>query len=79
MLLVSNKVQRKGLGTAIIKKLQTGSERSGKPLKLSVIKVNPAKEFYCRLGFHVYDQDESFFKMKWAYDKSIQPTQKTRG
>ena len=68
MLLVSNKMQGKGLGTAIIKKLQSQSEKDCKLLKLSVLKVNPAKEFYSRLGFCVYDQDRSFFKMKWAYN-----------
>jgi len=68
MLLVSKKMQGKGLGTAIIKKLQSQSEKVCKLLKLSVLKVNPAKEFYSRLGFCVYDQDRSFFKMKWAYN-----------
>jgi hypothetical protein len=32
-----------------------------KPLRLSVRKVNPAKTFYSSLGFHVYDEDESFY------------------
>ena len=71
MLLVSKKVQRKGLGSAIIKELQAESVRTGKPLRLSVIKANPAKEFYRRLGFYAYDQDESFIKMKWAYNKPV--------
>ncbi|NNF96176.1 MAG: GNAT family N-acetyltransferase [Halobacteria archaeon] len=79
MLLIDKKMQRHGLGTAIINKLQMDSEKSGKPLKLSVLKVNPAKKFYSRLGFHIYDEDESFFKMAWVYNKPIQPTQNTRG
>ena len=69
MLLVSRKFQGRGLGSSIIKKIQTETEKGGKPLELSVLKVNPAKELYTRLGFCVYDQDESFFKMKWAYKK----------
>ncbi len=79
MLLVCKKMQGKGLGTAIIKKIQAQSEKNDKPLKLSVLKVNPAKEFYSSLGFCVCDQDESFFKMKWAYSKPIQPMKKSRG
>jgi len=73
MLLVGSTMQGKGLGTAIIKKLQAETKKGGKPLKLSVLRVNPAKEFYSRLGFFVYDQDESFFKMEWADNKPIQP------
>lgn len=79
MILITPKMQKYGLGTAIIDKLQTDSEKGGKPLKLSVLKVNPAKEFYSRLGFHVYDEDDSFYKMAWAYNNQIQPTQKSRG
>ena len=74
MLLVSSEMQGKGLGTSIVNKIQAETEKVGKPIKLSVLKVNPAKEFYSRLGFCVFDQDESFFKMEWAYNKPIQPT-----
>lgn len=78
MLLISKKMQGKGLGTAIIKTIQAQTENDRKPLKLSVLKVNPAKKFYSRLGFCVYDQDESFFKMKWTYNKPTQTMQKRR-
>lgn len=79
MILITPKMQKNGLGTAIIDKLQTDSVKGRKPLKLSVLKVNPAKEFYSRLGFYVYDEDDSFYKMAWAYNKPIQPTHKSCG
>lgn len=71
MLLISGRMQGKWLGTAIINKIQAEAEESGKPLKLSVLKVNPAKGFYSHLGFYVYAQDESSLKMKWAHNKPI--------
>lgn len=72
MLLVSFAIQRCGLGTAIISALQDASAKGGKPLRLSVLKVNPAKAFYTRMGFHVYDEDDSFFKMAWPHDSHPQ-------
>ncbi len=77
MLIITPEMQKQGLGTEIVRKLQAESERSGKPLKLSVLKVNPAKELYARLGFQIYDENESIYKMVWAYNKQIQPTQKS--
>lgn len=74
MLLVGCEMQGKGLGTAIIKNIQAEAENGGKSLKLSVLKVNPAKEFYSRLGFCVYDQDDSVFKMEWDYNKVLRST-----
>ncbi len=79
MLIITPEMQKHGLGTEIVRKLQAESERSGKQLKLSVLRVNPAKELYSRLGFQIYDEDESSYKMVWAYNKPIQPTQKARG
>lgn len=65
MIFISPKVQKHGLGSSIINNLQKESKKNGKPLKLSVLRVNPAKEFYSRFGFHVYDKNEDTFKMVW--------------
>jgi len=72
MLLVAPEIQKCGLGTAIVSSLQHASTKGGKPLRLSVLKVNPAKAFYSRMGFHVYDEDDAFFKMAWTHDGGMQ-------
>lgn len=72
MLLISPTNQNQGIGIRIINRLKNESRKSHKPLKLSVIKVNPAKQFYLRLGFEVYEQDDAFYKMEWVYSKAIE-------
>ena len=65
MMLIAPDWQRKGLGSKIIRDLQETAVQNDRPIKLSVIKVNPVSEFYSRLGFETYDEDESFFKLVW--------------
>ena len=57
MLLVTGDRQRQGLGKMIVRKLQQQANQESLPLKLSVIKANPVVEFYTRLGFTVYAED----------------------
>jgi ribosomal protein S18 acetylase RimI-like enzyme len=66
MLLIQPDVQRQGIGTKILQMLKVESQRLQKPIKLSAIKANPAIQFYRRLGFVVYEEDDAFFKMQWA-------------
>lgn len=63
MMLIAPEWQRKGLGGKIIRDLQEMAGKNGRPLKLSVIKVNPATVFYTRLGFEIYEEDQFFFKL----------------
>ena len=74
MLLVQPDMQGRGIGTKILKMLQVVSQKHQKPIKLSVIKTNPARHFYHRLGFQVYDEDDAFFKMKWGSDAGGKPS-----
>ena len=67
MFFIHPKMQRAGLGSGIISCLQADSLKAGKPLRLSVLKVNPAKEFYSRHNFKVYDEDEASYKMQWVH------------
>ena len=66
MLLIQPDMQRQGIGTKILQLLKVESQRRQKPIKLSAIKVNPAIQFYRRLGFVVYEEDDAFFKMQWT-------------
>lgn len=54
--------QNKGIGTQIIKNLTKHSE---KPFRLQVLKVNPARRLYERLGFQITEETETHFVMKF--------------
>ena len=56
--------QRRGIGTKLIQNLQTGTYRIGIPLYLSVLKVNPARYLYERLGFVIVQENEKSYKMR---------------
>jgi GNAT superfamily N-acetyltransferase len=65
MLLILPDYQNQGLGTHILQTIQTEASLKHKPLRLSVLKVNPAREFYRRLGFEVSGEDSWSFKLSW--------------
>ena len=55
--------QRRGLGTAIITALLAGARRDGLPVALQVLKVNPARGLYERLGFAVTGETATHYLM----------------
>jgi GNAT superfamily N-acetyltransferase len=56
--------QGQGIGTALIRSLlQRGAER-GLPVCLRVLKVNPARQLYDRLGFVVTAETETHYSME---------------
>nr|WP_292873344.1 GNAT family N-acetyltransferase [Nostoc sp. LPT] len=57
--------QSKGLGTEILNKLLEQAIFRRIPIKLSVMRVNPAKALYELLGFRVVGGDENRFLMEW--------------
>lgn len=63
-IIVEHRFQRRGIGTEIMKRLILEAEQIGLPVLLSVVKINPARTLYQRLGFHVTDEDERKFHMK---------------
>lgn len=50
----------RGIGTRMIRELLDSTD---KPVRLQVLKVNPARALYERLGFHVVDENETHYKM----------------
>ncbi len=66
MVLVLPALQNQRLGSALLCHAQDGAATRGKPLRLSVLKVNPAQQFYKRHGFQVTGEDTWSFKMEWA-------------
>lgn len=65
MLLIHPEYQNKGIGANVIRQLQRLAVAVGKPLKLCVIKANPVKGFYEKLGFQHYQEDEAVYFLAW--------------
>ena len=58
--------QARGIGGSLVYALQMEAAARCVPLRLHVLKVNPAKRFYERLGFVVEEETEYFFYMQYA-------------
>lgn len=57
------KFQRRGIGQAVMEHLIELAHADEKHVELHVLKANPAKQLYERLGFVVYDEDRLEFHM----------------
>ncbi len=57
--------QGKGLGRTLVEKAQQSAKEKQKPLRLSVLKINPARDFYLHLGFESNGEDTWSSKMEW--------------
>jgi ribosomal protein S18 acetylase RimI-like enzyme len=56
--------QRNGMGTRLINSVLAEARAVGLPLSLSVLKVNPARRLYERLGFIVVSEGANVFHMR---------------
>jgi ribosomal protein S18 acetylase RimI-like enzyme len=59
--------QGAGIGTAVIRDLQTEAQNAGVPLRLQVLKQNRARALYQRLGFQVTGETEHHYQMEWRF------------
>ncbi|MCQ8117843.1 GNAT family N-acetyltransferase [Methylomonas rosea] len=57
--------QRLGVGSALLTQEAFRARRLNKKLILNVIKINPAKRLYDRIGFKVVDEDSKTYHMQW--------------
>jgi ribosomal protein S18 acetylase RimI-like enzyme len=57
--------QNKGIGAEVVRSIIADAETQNMPLYLSVLKVNPARRLYERLGFAVIEETEHHFRMKF--------------
>jgi len=60
--------RRRGVGAALVGDVIDRARRSGKPVALRVMKVNPARRLYERLGFRITGESETHFWMRWSPD-----------
>ena len=63
-IIVERRFQRRGIGTEIMRRLISDAAQIGLPLCLSVVKINPARRLYQRLGFQITHEDDRKFYMK---------------
>lgn len=66
-LMVAPEFQGRGLGTALLRHLQTQASQHRVPIRLQVMKVNPARRLYERVGFTVIPSEEipTHYRMIW--------------
>ena len=57
-------LQSKGLGTKLLAQEIAAARQLQIPVRLSVLKENPAKDLYERLGFKVVGEDASAYQMQ---------------
>lgn len=57
--------QRRGIGTRIVADLLLSARKRGVPARLRVLKVNPARRLYERLGFDIIDETETDYEMRY--------------
>ncbi|MBA0086269.1 MAG: GNAT family N-acetyltransferase [Acidobacteria bacterium Pan2503] len=74
-LFVDSPFQRRGIGTAVMNRLIGEAARVNQPVRLSVVKMNPALRLYERLGFDITHEDDRKFCMKRVAGVSS-PTQR---
>jgi ribosomal protein S18 acetylase RimI-like enzyme len=63
MLLISTNMQRKGIGSVVMQSLIKQAETQDLPIRLSVLRNNPAHQFYRRLGFDVLAEDSFRYEL----------------
>lgn len=70
-LFVDGPFQRRGIGTEVMNRLIGEAARLNQPVRLAVVKINPAVRLYERLGFHTMHDDDRKFYMKRDPDSAV--------
>ena len=60
--------QRHGIGASLLRQVQASAAIRGLPVRLNVLKVNPARALYERLGFAIVGEDD----MRWYMESPIE-------
>ena len=55
----------RGIGTTLLRELQSEAAAAGKPLRIHVERFNPALSLYHRLGFRQIDDRGVYLFMEW--------------
>jgi len=57
--------QGRGIGSGVLRSLQTLAARQSRPIRLHVFDINPARRLYERLGFRVVERREGRSMLQW--------------
>lgn len=60
----------RGIGTSLLQDLQREATATDRPLCLSVLKTNPARRLYERLGFTSTGDNELYDFLEWRHENS---------
>jgi ribosomal protein S18 acetylase RimI-like enzyme len=69
-LFVAGIFQRRGIGTEVMHRLISEATEAGQPMTLEVVKINPAKRLYDRLGFRTTGEDDRKYHMRRELDRA---------
>ncbi|MFN2121091.1 MAG: GNAT family N-acetyltransferase [Anaerolineales bacterium] len=61
---ISPEYQGRGIGSSILEQIVAGAAQRRKPVSLRVLKVNPARRLYERLGFGVFEETPTHYSMR---------------
>ena len=61
---VMAEMQRRGIGTQVLRTLLAHAANQSKAITLAVVKINPARHFYQRHGFRITHEDQHKFYMR---------------
>jgi ribosomal protein S18 acetylase RimI-like enzyme len=64
-IMVDPEFQNRGIGSAVLRDLLARAQARRLPVRLQVMKVNPARGLYERLGFVVTEETATHFRMLW--------------
>lgn len=57
--------QGRGIGTRLVRQVMAQAASQGRPVRLRVLRVNPAQRLYLRLGFVITDETPERLYMEW--------------
>lgn len=68
--------RNRGIGTKLLLRLQNEAASASLPLRLSVLRTNPAKSLYVRLGFRMAGENGIYDYMEWGETDQVEPSNK---
>jgi GNAT superfamily N-acetyltransferase len=66
MLFVLPEFQRRGVGRCLLAQVQEAAKEAHLPVRLRVMRVNPARNYYDQLGFVSFKEDKDFLYFERA-------------
>ncbi|MCP5349199.1 MAG: GNAT family N-acetyltransferase [Gammaproteobacteria bacterium] len=65
MILVKPQFQRRGYGTLMMNEIGKQALEAQLPVRLNVLRINPARHFYLAQGFRTITEAKGSMKMEW--------------